>query len=513
MSRIRENIIKLFNQIFKRNDNSMIANVTKKNYDEYHKTYDTLSKVSNSLKGIDAYLLGGISAAIQTNQDLYRYNDDLDIMCKEDDLVQLIESLKKLGYRVDDRRCIKTRNTVDIDGNFQPMDHELNADTNNRKMLGVGIFTYQVKGNEVIIHSYAFHEKEGRFIGTEKIMPKELFDLMYDSKVLDYKGIKLKTQSKEYIYMTKSKGLREKDKLDASVIEPTLDAESNSKILRIRELEAKLKTCLISYNEDGTTESQKQLPTLEEKTNSYLDSLYMKSSIKTPEQIVSDVLKSSEYSKIVNEHPEIDGIINVWKEKSKNYTYRKKIELLTRNYSNQLNNFSKEAIDNAFDFLHHRYNNHGKNNEDIELIPDAKEIFKVMEEYEKSIKNIFVDNNIYLTHITSIEPEKLKGGVLRKSIDRANYYETNRVDGVFASSSPINGNNPYIARNSSGMVRLEKSTYIYGSDNIKITQDSNGEKHAILKQPNYIYHINPDRFNPVCTLTIDSNTHKPIFEF
>ena len=136
-----------------------------------------------------------------------------------------------------------------------------------------------------------------------------------------------------------------------------------------------------------------------------------------------------------------------------------------------------------------------------------------MTEYGQAIKRIFVDNNIDITHITSIAPEQLEGGVLRKSIDRANNYETERVNGVFASSSPIDGNNPYIARNSSGMIILGKSTYIYGNDNIEVTQDSEGKRHAMLKQPNYIYHINPDRFNPVCNLIIDPRSHEPIFEF
>lgn len=35
----------------------------------------------------------------------------------------------------------------------------------------------------------------------------------------------------------------------------------------------------------------------------------------------------------------------------------------------------------------------------------------------------------------------------------------------------------------------------------------------MLRLPNYIYHINPNRFNPVCNLTIDSKNHRPIFEF
>ena len=344
-------------------------------------------------------------------------------------------------------------------------------------------------------------------------MPKELFDLMYDNNDVDYKGVKLKTQSKEYIYLTKSRGKREKDKLDASVIEPTLDDESKEKIARIRELESKVKQYRLLFDKDGKIESRDRIPSFEDKVNSYLDSLYIKSSTKTSEQIINDVLQSEQYDRVVIEHPEIGLLIKEWQEKTKNYTYKDKIRLITNEYSKRLKGFNRKAIDNALDFLQRRRQNQGKDNNDIELDTEAKEIFKLMTEYKQSIKRIFVDNSIDITHITSIAPEELEGGVLRKSIDRANNYETERVDGVFASSTPVDGNNPYIARNSSGMIRLGKSTYIYGNDNIEVTQDSEGKKHAILRQPNYVYYINPTSFNPVCNLTIDSISHEPVFEF
>lgn len=514
MLEIRENIIKFFNRIFRKNSTPMIANITKQNYDEYRRTYDTLSKIFSDLGGIDAYLIGGISSAIQTNQDLYRQNSDIDIMCKEKDLFRLIEKLQKIGYSVDDRRGIKTRNRVDLDGHFQARDHELNANTRNKNVLGVGIFTYQVKGNEVITHSYAFEEKEEKFVGIEKVMPKELFELMYDNRIVNYKGMKLKTQSKEYIYMAKSRGSREKDKLDTLVIEPTLDDKSKEKITRIKELELKTRTYRILYDKDGKIESRTKLPTLEERVNAYLDSLFMKDTTKTSKEIIASVLQSDEYHRIVGNYPKIDSLIKAWKEKSKNYTYQDKIKLLTQSYSECLKGFSKESIDNALDFLQRRHINHGMNNDDIELCDEAKKIFKLMQKYGQSIKKIFVDNNIDIIHITDVAPEKLEGGKLRKSLDKANNYETERVNGVFASSSPVNGGkNPYIARNGSGMIILGKSTYIYGSDNINVIQDSGGKKHAVLKQPNYIYYINPADFTPVCNLTINPTTHRPVFEF
>ena len=87
----RENIIKFFNIILRRNTTPMIANVTKQNYDEYSKTYDTLFQIFSKLDGANAYLIGGISAAIQTNQDLYRQNSDIDIMCNEEELSRFVQ--------------------------------------------------------------------------------------------------------------------------------------------------------------------------------------------------------------------------------------------------------------------------------------------------------------------------------------------------------------------------------------------------------------------------------------
>jgi len=513
MSKIKDYIVRMFNRIFRRNNFPMLANISKQNYDKYYTTYDTLSKIFGELDDIDAYLVGDVSSAIQTNQDLYRQNSDIDIMCKEEDLPKIIKILQEIGYSIEDKRGIKTNNTIDINGDFKVGCHDINTSIKSSNLLGVGLFVYKINNDEVTTYSYAFDERIGRFVGTEKVIPKELFDMIYNNTPVDYKGIKLKTQSKEYTYMSKSRGTREKDKLDASIIEPTLDEKSMEKISKIRELESRTKEYKLVFDKDGKIESRHIVPSLEDKVNSLLTSLYKSSSTKTPEQIVNDVLQSEQYSRLIIEHPEINSLINEWIEKTNHYTYRDKIRLITIDYSKELQGFDGKAIENVLNFLQRRQQNHGKNNDDIELDHDESKIFELMTKYGQAIKKIFVDNNIDITHITSIAPEKLEGGVLRKSIDRANNYETERVNGVFASSSPIDGSNPYIANNSSGMILLGKSTYIYGSDNIEVTQDSEGKKHAMLRQPNYIYHINPDRFDPVCNLTIDPRSNEPIFEF
>ena len=258
---------------------------------------------------------------------------------------------------------------------------------------------------------------------------------------------------------------------------------------------------------------KKAFGNIEDKVNEKLDTLYMKSTTKTPEEIIEDIIKSHAYSKVIVEHPETKLLLDNWKEKSKNYTYRDKIRLIGEEYSKKLQYFDKKDIDNAISFLKKRYQNHGRDNEDIELSDEAKEIFELKTEYGKEIKKIFIDNNIDLTHITSISPKELEGGVLRKSIDSLNMYETERVDAVFASSTPIDGKNPYIAWKDGELVKLGDAEYIYGNNNIEIIKDSEGKNHAMLKEPNYIYHINPEKFEPVCNFTIDKITNEPVFEF
>ena len=245
----------------------------------------------------------------------------------------------------------------------------------------------------------------------------------------------------------------------------------------------------------------------------YLNSLYLKSPEKTPAQVVDSLLYNELDKKAIIEHPEIKEFIERWLEKSKQYTFRDKIRLITDSYSNRLQSFNKEAIDNALAFLRKRAENKGEaSDEDIILTEEAQKIFELMTEYGQDIKKIFVHNKIDLTHITNLPPEKIEGGVLRKSIDKATQCNAERVDAVFASSLPIDGKNTYIARNRSGMNQMD-FLCIYGNDNIEVTQDSEGKKHAMLREPNYIYHISPEKFTPVCTLTEDSQSDKPVFKF
>lgn len=252
---------------------------------------------------------------------------------------------------------------------------------------------------------------------------------------------------------------------------------------------------------------------VEKQIKDYLNRLYINSPEKTPTQVVDSLLYNELDKKAIIEHPEIKEFIESWLEKSSQYTYQDKIKLITNHYSNKLQNFDRAAIDNALEFLRIRYKNHGyATDEDITLTEEAKKIFELLSEYGQAIKSVFIANNIDLTHITNLPPEKMERGVLRKSIDKANDCESERVDAVFASSTPIDGRNTYIARNRAGMDGMGPIC-LYGNDNIEVTQDSEGKMHAMLREPNYIYYINPEKFTPVCTLTTDFETGRPLFKF
>lgn len=80
------------------------------------------------------------------------------------------------------------------------------------------------------------------------------------------------------------------------------------------------------------------------------------------------MLQSEQYSRVIIEHPEINSLINEWQEKTKHYTYRDKIRLITIDYSQKLQGFDSKSIDNALNFLQRRQQSHGKNDEALNLI-------------------------------------------------------------------------------------------------------------------------------------------------
>lgn len=279
---------------------------------DYSSTYSTVEKVYTEINknGINAYMIGGISSAIQAGIDLYRQNDDIDLMVSKEDLPQLVDSLRKIGYKVEDKRGHLTENYVDADGTFHPADHELNADINSTDMLGVGIFVFERKDGTVITNSYAYEENAQAVIGNQSVMPEELFDLMYSSEEIEYKGTPVKCQSKEFTYLSKSSGNREKDKLDASVIEQYIGEDEQNKIDRIRKLQKRIVRYRNTYDKDGNIISSEKMPGMEDKIANFIAGIVSENGDLSNEELKEVIFSNETVKRFMEQDEDIRNIMN-----------------------------------------------------------------------------------------------------------------------------------------------------------------------------------------------------------
>ena len=284
--------------------------------EKYKNTYTTIEKIYNKINksGINAYMVGGISVAIQSNIDLYRQNSDIDLMIEKKDLEELIQILKKVGYKVEDRTGILTKNYIDENGTFYAKGHDLDAHIKDINMLGVGIFVYERNEGTIIKTSYAYDEREKCIIGFRKVMPEELFDLIYDNNEINYKGTMVKCQSKEYTYLSKSIGTREKDKIDASVMEKYIGPQEQKRIDRIKILQKRIKEYKIKYGKDGNTISSEKLPGIEEKIEKFISQIAQANKGLSDEELKQIILNDETVKGYMEQDEDINVIMNLWKE-------------------------------------------------------------------------------------------------------------------------------------------------------------------------------------------------------
>lgn len=282
----------------------------------YEKTYNTLEKISEKVLGKDknVFLIGGISAAIQTGTDLYRQNEDLDLMVDTKELVDVLTALKEMGYKAYDRRGIKTQNTVGMDGKFIAMSHEIDVDSTDRDMLGIGIFTYERSNGKVITHSYTHDQRDGVCRGTKKVMPEELFDLMYSQEAVEYKGMQLKTSSKEFVYLSKSRGDRPKDKQDADVLRPYIDEDAKKRIARIQQLEKRTKVYREIFGEDGEIVETVEEPSYPDKVHRFIENWTRQNQEIQPENLCEALLSNQQVQRMAENDSDIRAILDKLKE-------------------------------------------------------------------------------------------------------------------------------------------------------------------------------------------------------
>lgn len=134
-----------------------------------------------------------------------------------------------------------------------------------------------------------------------------------------------------------------------------------------------------------------------------------------------------------------------------------------------------------------------KYNRILSQIKSKEQIDGLLQGYKQEIKALFKGQT--LTHITSISPEKMNNRRIQKSNNAANYYETEVGNWVFASSN-LDISNLYFARKAKdGMISIAKDLYIYGGDNFEVKGNN-----VYLKEPNYLYEIDSQKFEPVVAI-------------
>ena len=326
--------------------------------ENYKNTYNTIEKVYNEINklNIDVYMVGGISAAIQTGVDLYRQNSDIDLMVEEKDVEKLMQALENIGYKITDRRGILTTNWVDENGTFHPLSHTIDADIEDNNMLGIGIFTFERNNEEISKTTYSYDKRENQVIGWKETIPEELFNLMYDNKEINYKGTNVKCQSKEYTYLSKSKGNREKDQVDAKVLEEYIGSQERKNIDRIKVLENRIEQYKEIYGMNGEIIYTKKMPNMEEKIEQFISQIVSQNEGKSNEEIKNIILANATVQEFMERNEDIKSIITQWKEQIEknikegqtegNLANMAKVIAHNHFYSDNLTTDSKETADN-----------------------------------------------------------------------------------------------------------------------------------------------------------------------
>ncbi len=121
----------------------------------------------------------------------------------------------------------------------------------------------------------------------------------------------MKCQTKEYTYMSKSSGTREKDKLDASVIERYIGPEEQKRIERIKKLEKRVEQYEVTYGEDGTILSTVKMPSMEEKIEGFIAQIANANSGKSPEEIKAILFANERVQKLMEKEPDIRDIMQI----------------------------------------------------------------------------------------------------------------------------------------------------------------------------------------------------------
>ena len=175
--------------------------------------------------GIDYYIVGALPCFLKTNQPLFRYHDDIDIMVNEQDIPKIAEIMELTGYKFQDDRFPSLERYLEMERS-KPPHTVLAQNPNNEFHLGFFCFrreqdssitmreySHRLENNEVVVDVL---ERQSDPVGTL---------LRYEETPTTYMDTSFRTSSIESIYHLKSYTKRPKDITDMKKLEPFINKE------------------------------------------------------------------------------------------------------------------------------------------------------------------------------------------------------------------------------------------------------------------------------------------------
>lgn len=188
------------------------------------------------------------------------------------------------------------------------------------------------------------------------------------------------------------------------------------------------------------------------------------------------------------------------------------------NYTNILDtNYNSSQLD-KYELFEESCKKKVLNGESVNLNEEARKlgdadilsINETLNSCRDAIKNYYLENDKSLYHITNLAPENISGGVLNLSKNRDDCYMLEREDSFFASSKEADGNNFYLGRSPKYPSTYCNNSFVYGGDNLNLSFNEKGSRKLELKEPNYVYEINPESFTPVINFSRDRDDNSCI---
>jgi len=231
-----ENVEELLKKVeFNKTHNITPGNISiSENHALIDSTINSLCSKLNELS-VDYYLVGALSAFIETGVPLFRYHGDLDFMIAEKDIEKLKEALKDSDYVFEDNR-LTTDKTYNPEVGHTQGEHEVIANhKENEFHLGFFLFDRQRDGS-INIKEYYKGRKDDKDVPMVLIrhLPKELVELEYTIESTEYSGTTFRTSTPESIYAKKSYTAKGKDLLDIQVLEGKIDFAKIDEAKKIR---------------------------------------------------------------------------------------------------------------------------------------------------------------------------------------------------------------------------------------------------------------------------------------